>query len=93
METLMVNLSVYGIYLDDKFLAANTYGGYIMPYHDQKLKVKIDKDYYMEVPSCFVISVNKNRLMRLNFIRFAMNLVIFSVIINAMIKRKSANSP
>ena len=67
METLMVNLSVYGIYLDDKFLAANTYGGYIMPYHDQKLKVKIDKDYYMEVPSCFVISVNKKQTNAVKF--------------------------
>ena len=57
----MSNLSVYGIYLDDKFLAANSYGGYIMPYHDKKLKVKIDKDHYVEVPSCFVISVNKNQ--------------------------------
>ena len=36
-------------------------GGYIMPYHDQKLKVKIDKDYYMEVSSNFVISVNKKQ--------------------------------
>ena len=61
METLVANLSVYGIFLDDQFLAANTYGGYIMPYRDKKLKVKIDKDYYLEVPSCFVISVNKNQ--------------------------------
>lgn len=61
METLVSNLSVYGIYLDDNFLAANSYGGYIMPYHDQKLKIKIDKDYYMEVSSNFVISVNKKQ--------------------------------
>lgn len=61
METLVSNLPVYGIYLDDNFLAANSYGGYIMPYHDQKLKVKIDKDYYMEVSSNFVISVNKKQ--------------------------------
>lgn len=61
METLVSNLPVYGIYLDDNFLAANSYGGYIMPYHDQKLKIKIDKDYYMEVSSNFVISVNKKQ--------------------------------
>ena len=61
MDTLVSNLPVYGIYLDDNFLAANSYGGYIMPYHDQKLKVKIDKDYYMEVSSNFVISVNKKQ--------------------------------
>lgn len=61
METLVSNLPVYGIYQDDNFLAANSYGGYIMPYHDQKLKVKIDKDYYMEVSSNFVISVNKKQ--------------------------------
>lgn len=61
METLVSNQPVYGIYLDDNFLAANSYGGYIMPYHDQKLKVKIDKDYYMEVSSNFVISVNKKQ--------------------------------
>lgn len=67
METLVSNLSVYGIYLDDKFLAANSYGGYIMPYHDKKLKVKIDKDHYLEVPSCFVISVNKNQSNAIKF--------------------------
>lgn len=61
METLVLNLPVYGIYLDENFLAANSYGGYIMPYHDQKLKVKVDKDYYIETPSCFVISVNKKQ--------------------------------
>ena len=31
-DILIKNLPVYGIYLDDKFQAANTYGGYIMPY-------------------------------------------------------------
>lgn len=67
METLVSNLSVYDIYLDDKFLAANSYGGYIMPYHDKKLKVKIDKDHYVEVPSCFVISVNKNQSNAIKF--------------------------
>lgn len=67
MKTLEANLPVYGIYLDDNFLAANSYGGYIMPYHDQKLKVKIDKDFYMEVPSCFVISVNKKQTNAVKF--------------------------
>lgn len=61
MDTLVSNLSIYGIYLDDKFSAANTYGGYIMPYHDQMLKIKIDKEYHMDVSSCFVISVNRNQ--------------------------------
>lgn len=61
MDTLVSNLPVYGIYLDDNFLASNSYGGYIMPYHDQKLKVKIDKDYDMEISSNFVISVNKKQ--------------------------------
>ena len=67
MNTLASNLPVYGIYLDDNFMASNTYGGYIMPYHDQKLKVKIDKDYYMEVPSCFVISINKKQTNAVKF--------------------------
>ena len=67
MNTLVSNLPVYGIYLDDNFMASNTYGGYIMPYHDQKLKVKIDKDYYMEVPSCFVISINKKQTNAVKF--------------------------
>ena len=61
LETLVSNLPVYGIYLDDNFLAANSYGGYIMPYHDQKLNVWIDKDCYIKVSSCFVISVNKKQ--------------------------------
>lgn len=61
MDILVSNLPVYGIYLDDNFLASNSYGGYIMPYHDQKLKVKIDKDYDMEISSNFVISVNKKQ--------------------------------
>lgn len=30
MDTLVSNLPVYGIYLDDNFLASNSYGGYIM---------------------------------------------------------------
>lgn len=61
MDTLVSNLPVYGIYLDDNFLASNSYGGYIMPYHDQKLKVKIDKDYDIKISSNFVISVNKKQ--------------------------------
>ena len=67
MNTLVSNLPVYGIYLDDNFMASNTYGGYIMPYHEHKLKVKIDKDYYMEVPSCFVISINKKQTNAVKF--------------------------
>lgn len=67
MNTLVSNLPVYGIYLDDNFMASNTYGGYIMPYYEQKLKVKIDKDYYMEVPSCFVISINKKQTNAVKF--------------------------
>ena len=67
MNTLVSNLPVYGIYLDDNFMASNTYGGYIMPYHEHKLKVKIGKDYYMEVPSCFVISINKKQTNAVKF--------------------------
>ena len=67
MNTLVSNLPVYGIYFDDNFMASNTYGGYIMPYHEHKLKVKIDKDYYMEVPSCFVISINKKQTNAVKF--------------------------
>lgn len=67
MDTLVSNLAVYGIYLDNQFIAANSYGGYIMPYRERKLKIKVEKDNYMEVDSCFVISINKEQNLAAQF--------------------------
>lgn len=61
MDTLCNNLPVYGIYLDDNFLAANTYGGYIMPYSEKKLSIRINGNDKIQVNSRFVISINKNQ--------------------------------
>ena len=61
METLYKNLISYGIFLDDEFRAANTYGGYIMPYTDKELMLKVSKEDYLKVPSRFIISINKNQ--------------------------------
>lgn len=43
-DILIKNLPVYGIYLDDKFQAANTYGGYIMPYEEKQLSIMVNKE-------------------------------------------------
>lgn len=59
-DTLINNLPVYGIYLDDSFQAANTYGGYIMPYKKSKLSIKVNKKT-AQIDSRFIISVNRNQ--------------------------------
>ena len=59
-DILIKNLPVYGIYLDDKFQAANTYGGYIMPYEEKQLSIMVNKES-ARVNSRFIISVNKNQ--------------------------------
>ena len=56
LEQLINNLPSYGIYYDDSFLAANTYGGYLMPYK-HAIKVQIG-DELIKTTSCFIISVN-----------------------------------
>ena len=58
-DILIKNLPVYGIYLDDKFQAANTYGGYIMPYEEKQLSIMVNKES-AKINSRFIISVNKN---------------------------------
>lgn len=61
LNLLISNLMVYGIYLDDSFSAANTYGGYIMRYTDKKLNIPLKKDVSVLYNSCFIISINKNK--------------------------------
>lgn len=61
MQHLMDNLPTYGIYLDKSFVAANTYGGYIQPYKQKKLTIKIYKDTTIQYESCFALSVNHNQ--------------------------------
>lgn len=58
-DILIKNLPVYGIYLDDKFQAANTYGGYIMPYEEKQLSIMVNKES-AKINSSFIISINKN---------------------------------
>lgn len=59
-DILIKNLPVYGIYLDDNFQAANTYGGYIMPYKEKQLSIMVNKES-ARVNSRFIISVNRNQ--------------------------------
>lgn len=59
LSTLYDNLKIYGIYLDDSFYAANTYGGYIMPYEDAILEIPISNGHRIQEKSRFVISVNR----------------------------------
>lgn len=61
LETLCYNLAMYGIYLDDSFRAANTYGGYIMPYQDAILHIKVSKDSWIKTGSRFIISINQKQ--------------------------------
>lgn len=56
LKQLINNLPAYGIYYDDSFLAANTYGGYLMPYK-HAIKVQIG-DELIKTTSRFIISVN-----------------------------------
>ena len=59
-DILIKNLPIYGIYLDDNFQAANTYGGYIMPYKEKQLSIMVNKES-ARVNSRFIISVNRNQ--------------------------------
>lgn len=62
MDLLYNNLITYGIYLDETtLLAANTYGGYIMPYTNKKLIVKLNSECYLETNSKFIISINRKQ--------------------------------
>lgn len=56
LSQLINNLPSYGIYYDDSLLAANTYGGYLMPYK-HNIKVKIGEEQVKTI-SRFIISVN-----------------------------------
>ena len=56
LNRLINNLPSYGIYYDDSLLAANTYGGYLMPYKHNIL-VRIG-DGLVKAVSRFMISVN-----------------------------------
>lgn len=58
LETLCYNLSLYGIYLEESFRAANAYGGYIMPYKNETLRIKVSRDTWIKTRSRFIISVN-----------------------------------
>lgn len=56
LKQLINNLPSYGVYYDDSFLAANTYGGYLMPFmHDMKVKIGGE---LIKTTSRFMISVN-----------------------------------
>lgn len=59
-DILIKNLPVYGIYLDDNLQAANSYGGYIMPYKEKQLSIMVNKES-ARVNSRFMISVNRNQ--------------------------------
>jgi Zn-dependent peptidase ImmA (M78 family) len=56
LNQLINNLPSYGIFYDDSLLAANTYGGYLMPYK-HNIHVKIGEDL-VKTSSRFIISVN-----------------------------------
>lgn len=60
LETLIDNLPVYGIYLDDSFDAAATYGGYIMPYQHE-IVIPLGKKGAFNHVSRFLISVNRRQ--------------------------------
>lgn len=58
-DQLLSNMAQLGIFVDDKFEAANTYGGYIMPYSEAKIKITLTKDTYLIYDSAFIISINR----------------------------------
>ena len=57
LRTLIDNLPIYGIFLDDSFIAANTYGGYIMSY-SHTIDVHVGTNNDIKTNSRFLISVN-----------------------------------
>ncbi len=58
LQRLIDNLPSYGIYLDESFSAANTYGGYIMSYNHQ-IKAPLGIWHDMTTTSRFLISINR----------------------------------
>lgn len=61
LSCLINNLTMYGIYLDDKFVAANTFGGYIMQDKGHVLSIPISKEISIGYNSAFSISINVNQ--------------------------------
>lgn len=61
MLVLKENLNNYGIYLDDTFLAANTYGGYIMRYEEKDLWIEISNEHNIVTKSRFIITTNNTQ--------------------------------
>lgn len=59
-KLLIENLPSYGIFLDDSFNAANTYGGYVMPY-EHEISISINSSESMRYKSRFLISVNRTQ--------------------------------
>lgn len=66
-NTLIQNLPSYGVYLDDSFLASNTYGGYITP-HFQDIEIPLSKIEILRTQSRFLISVNRKQTKTEKFI-------------------------
>ena len=60
INTLIMNLPAYGVYLDESFLAANTFGGYILPYQHE-ISVPLNKKDSIKTYSRFLISVNRRQ--------------------------------
>ena len=57
---LIENLTSYGIYLDDSFNAANTFGGYVTPYRHE-IDVYLGSNDFFRHNSRFLISVNRSQ--------------------------------
>ncbi len=64
---LIRNLSVYGILLDDKFKASQSYGGYIGPYTAGTVEIPLKNDAAMKTQSRFLISVNSSQTEAVKF--------------------------
>ncbi len=58
LQRLIDNLPSYGIYLDESFSAANTYGGYIKSYNHQ-IKAPLGISHNMTTTSRFLVSINR----------------------------------
>ncbi len=60
LNNLIQNLPSYGIYLDDTFQAADTYGGYTAR-DNHEITININSKYYFKHSSKFIISVNRRQ--------------------------------
>lgn len=67
MALLKRNLAIYGILLDDKFKASQSYGGYIGSYTSGRIDVPLKNDVVIKVPSRFIISVNSSQTESVKF--------------------------